>query len=173
MLHFLDAGRLARGEWEVRAGWVEVAPLVERVVAKLAPMLAGYPIQQRLEADRVWGDEEALFRVLELLLVNACRFSPPSSPIGVRVSGGEAKGWDLSVTDKGQGIPPKDLPHVFEPLWRADVQESGVSRGAGLGLAIVSELAERHGGRVSVTSSRGRGSTFRVWLPAAPVAAAG
>jgi signal transduction histidine kinase len=168
ILHFLDAGRLTRGEWEVRAGWVDVAPLLDRVAAKLDPMLAGYALQRRVDADRVWADEEALFRVIELLLVNACRFSPPSSPIGVRVSGGGTAGWDVAVTDKGQGIPPKDLPHVFEPLWRADVQETGVSRGAGLGLAIVKELADRHGGRVGVTSARGRGSTFRMWLPPAP-----
>jgi signal transduction histidine kinase len=75
------------------------------------------------------------------------------------------------VTDRGQGIPPKDLPHVFEPLWRADVQESGVSRGAGLGLAIVSELAQRHGGTVAVRSTRGKGSTFRMTLPPPPTEA--
>jgi len=72
------------------------------------------------------------------------------------------------VADQGQGISPGDLPKVFDRLWRADVAESGVSRGAGLGLAIVKELAERHGGRVKVTSTRGRGSTFRVSLPAPP-----
>jgi signal transduction histidine kinase len=145
-----------------------VSTVLDKVATKLDPMLAGYALQRRIEADRVWADEEAVFRMIELLLVNACRFSPPSSPIGVRVAGTEQAGWEVSVVDKGQGIPPKDLPHVFEPLWRADVQESGVSRGAGLGLSIVSELAERHGGKVSVTSARGRGSTFRVSLPPPP-----
>lgn len=172
VLHFLDAGRLARGEWELRPGWVDAAAMVQQVVAKLGPVLAGYDVQPRIEVEQVWGDEEALGRALELLLVNACRFSPPASAIGVRVTGG-AGGYEISVADRGQGISPRDLPHVFEPLWRSDVQESGVSRGAGLGLAIVKELAERHGGRASVTSVRQRGSTFRITLPAAPQGSGG
>ena len=71
----------------------------------------------------------------------------------------------LSVTDQGQGIPPHQLPHVFEAFWRADVADTGVSRGAGLGLSIVRELAELHGGEASARSVKGRGSTFEVRLP--------
>jgi signal transduction histidine kinase len=168
ILHFLDAGRLARGEWEMRPGWVEVGPLVDGVATKLAPVLAGFDLQRRLEVDRVWGDEEALFRALELLLVNACRFSPPATPIIVKASSTPDGGWELAVVDRGQGIGPQELAHVFEPLWRADVQDTGVSRGAGLGLAIVKELADRHGGSATVTSTRQRGSTFRFILPPAP-----
>ncbi|MEO5679836.1 MAG: sensor histidine kinase, partial [Acidimicrobiales bacterium] len=100
--------------------------------------------------------------------VNACRFSPPAGSISVRVAGSTATGWEVSVADRGQGISPSDLPKVFDRLWRADVQETGVSRGAGLGLAIVRELAERHGGTATATSAKGRGSTFRVSLPPPP-----
>ena len=168
VLHFLDAGRLSRGGWEVRPKVVKVAPLLDRVTAKLEPVLAGHEVHRRLEDQEVWADPEALARVLELLLVNACRFSPPAGPITVRFAGSRATGWDISVADQGQGISPGDLPMVFDRLWRADVAETGVSRGAGLGLAIVKELAERHGGTVRATSVKGRGSTFRIQLPAPP-----
>ncbi len=168
VLHFLDAGRLAKDGWEVRPALVEVGPLVDAVLAKLDPVLAGHEVSRRLDAAQVWADPVALGRVLELLLVNACRFSPPAGSIGVRLTGSMADGWELSVADRGQGISPADLPKIFDRLWRADVQETGVSRGAGLGLAIVKELAERHGGTATATSARGRGSTFRVTLPARP-----
>jgi signal transduction histidine kinase len=168
VLHFLDAGRLSRGGWEVRAALVEVEPLVDAVLAKLDPVLAGHEVSCRLDAAQVWADPVALGRVLELLLVNACRFSPPAGSIGVRVSGSMADGWEVSVADRGQGISPADLPKIFDRLWRADVQETGVSRGAGLGLAIVKELAERHGGTATASSAKGRGSTFRISLPAPP-----
>jgi signal transduction histidine kinase len=71
----------------------------------------------------------------------------------------------ISVTDQGQGIAAKHLPHIFEPFYRADVSETGVSRGAGLGLFIVKELAERHGGSTRVSSTPGRGTTISVELP--------
>ncbi len=168
VLHFLDAGRLSKGGWQVHPALVEVAPLVEAVLAKLNPVLAGHEVGCHLPAATVWADPEALSRVLELLLVNACRFSPPAAPISVRVTGSTAQGWALTVSDRGHGISPADLPRIFDRLWRGDVQETGVSRGAGLGLAIVKELAERHGGTVSASSAKDRGSTFRVSLPAPP-----
>jgi two-component system sensor histidine kinase BaeS len=168
VLHFLDAGRLSKGGWEVRPKVVKVEPLLDQVMAKLEPILAGHAVQRRIEDEEVWADPEALARVIELLLVNACRFSPPAGPITVRVAGSRVTGWEISVADRGQGISPSDLPKVFDRLWRADVAETGVSRGAGLGLAIVKELAERHGGTATAASTKGRGSTFRIGLPAPP-----
>jgi signal transduction histidine kinase len=165
VLHFLDAGRLSKGGWQVRPQPVQIGPLLDKVLAKLEPILAGHDVQRRLECDTVWADPEALSRSIELLLVNACRFSPPAGSISIRAAGSPEIGWEISVADRGQGINPNDLPKVFDRLWRADVAETGVSRGAGLGLAIVKELAERHGGTVSATSTKGRGSTFRISLP--------
>ena len=146
----------------------KVEPLLDQVAAKLEPILAGHDVQRRLEDQEVWADPEALARVIELLLVNACRFSPPAGPIALRVAGSRVTGWEVLVSDRGQGISPSDLPKVFDRLWRADVAETGVSRGAGLGLAIVKELTERHGGTVTASSTKGRGSTFRVNLPPPP-----
>ena len=167
VLHFIDAARVARGEVMVEHEWVELAPLVRRVQSKLESALGGRNVQVNLVAERAWGDPEAVARIVELLLANAARFSPLGS--GITVGSRERPGVTLiSVTDQGQGIPQKHLVKVFEPFWRADVSETGVSRGAGLGLYIVKELAERQGGTVRVTSTQGRGSTFSVELPHPP-----
>lgn len=164
VLHFLDAGRLRRGEWTLQREDVELAPLVQQVMSKLDGVLAGREVQVHQTVDDAWVDREAVGRIMELLLVNAARFSPIASLIVLELQELQG-GLELTVVDRGQGIPSKDLPHVFEPLWRGDVSETGVSRGAGLGLSIVKELAELHGGRVAATSTKGRGSSFKVWLP--------
>jgi signal transduction histidine kinase len=164
VLHFIDAARLARGEVEVEQEWIELAPVVARVRSKLESALGGRNVQVGLTAERAWGDPEAVARIIELLLANAARFSPLGT--GITVASRQQPGTTIiSVTDQGQGIAQKHLAQLFEPFWRADVAETGVSRGAGLGLFIVKELAERHGGTIRVTSTQGRGSTFSVELP--------
>ncbi|MEY2476408.1 MAG: hypothetical protein QOG87_1723 [Actinomycetota bacterium] len=164
VLHFIDAARVARGEVDIAGEWVELTPVVARVRSKLESALGGRNVQASLDAERVWGDPEGVARMVELLLANAARFTPLGS--GITVGARKQPGSTLiSVTDQGQGIAAKHLPHVFEPFYRADVSETGVSRGAGLGLFIVKELAERHGGAVRVSSTQGRGSTFSVELP--------
>jgi signal transduction histidine kinase len=72
----------------------------------------------------------------------------------------------LEVADTGVGIAPEDLPHVFERFWRGEKSRSRATGGAGIGLAIVRELARAHEGSVEVDSSPGRGACFRVRLPA-------
>jgi signal transduction histidine kinase len=164
LLHFIDAARIERGEVALRRQEVELAPVIEEVRSKLSSVLAGYDLQVKLETPTAWCDREEVGRILELLIGNAARFSPLASRIVVR-SRNHVDASVLTVTDQGQGIPAHHLPHLFEPFWRADVTETGVSRGAGLGLSIVRDLARLHGGDVSVRSVKGRGSTFEVRLP--------
>ncbi|MBV9664943.1 MAG: HAMP domain-containing histidine kinase [Actinobacteria bacterium] len=164
ILHFIDAARIERGEVILTCTEVELAPVVEEMRTKLASVIAGYDLQVKLEAPTAWCDRESVGRILELLVANATRFSPLASRIVVR-SRAHTDATVLTVTDQGQGIAAGHLAHVFEPFWRADVAETGVSRGAGLGLSIVRSLAEMHGGEVSVRSVKGRGSTFEVRLP--------
>ncbi len=107
------------------------------------------------------GDESALRRALSNLVANAVRLAPTGSTITIGVaSAGECA--TLTVTDEGPGIARADLESVFQRFWRG--VDSGT--GSGLGLSIVRQIAERHGGSATVESEPGRGSTFTLKLPA-------
>jgi two-component system sensor histidine kinase BaeS len=71
----------------------------------------------------------------------------------------------VSVSDTGVGIAPEDLPHIFDRFWRVDRARTRAAGGSGLGLSIAQSIAEAHGGRISVESEPGKGSTFEVLLP--------
>ncbi|MFO7986481.1 MAG: ATP-binding protein [Desulfatiglandaceae bacterium] len=98
------------------------------------------------------------------LLDNALKYSPEGSTIRVRVSQDNAE-IRIAVCDQGCGIGKKQLPRVFERFYRVDKARSRQLGGTGLGLAIVKHIAEVHGGRVSVESTLGKGSTFTIHLP--------
>ena len=127
---------------------------------------------QRLElqmdpaAGRVNADERLLRQMLVNLLENAIKFTPQGGEITLAVAGlAEAQELRLSVTDTGIGIAAADQPHLFQPFVQLDARLSRQYQGAGLGLALVLALAELHGGRVTVESVVGQGSTFTLILP--------
>jgi len=114
-------------------------------------------------------DAGRLEQVLYNLLRNAVRHTPPGGIVAVAVSPA-AGGVQVQVQDTGAGIAPEDLPHIWERFYRAQATRAQDTAGAGLGLALVKELTEAMGGRVSVSSEAGMGSCFSVWLPyAGPV----
>jgi two-component system OmpR family sensor kinase len=114
----------------------------------------------------VTGDEDRLRQVLANLLSNALTHTPAGSPVVItlRDLGGRA---EVDVADRGPGLSPEVVQHVFEPFYRAnEARDRGDgSQGAGLGLAIVDAIAQAHGGSVSVRSVPGEGSTFCVVIP--------
>jgi signal transduction histidine kinase len=112
----------------------------------------------------VLGDVTHLRRVLDNLLGNALKFTPAGGRITVRLRQ-EGQNLVLEVADTGLGIPEDQLERIFERFYQVDGSMSRRFGGAGLGLALVKEIAEAHGGSVSVHSQPGEGSTFRVTLP--------
>jgi signal transduction histidine kinase len=116
----------------------------------------------RIDADRIE-------RVLNNLIGNAIKYSPQGGAITVQIAR-EDDGDDhwavLVVRDSGLGIPAADLPHVFERYYRA-TNVRGRIQGTGIGLASVRQIAEQHGGSVTVESAEDAGSTFTVRLPLA------
>jgi signal transduction histidine kinase len=112
------------------------------------------------------GDRNRLQQVLMNLLDNAVKYSPDGGAIVVRtaVDGDTVR---LEVEDHGLGIPAGDRERIFEKFDRGDPGRRPAAGGTGLGLYICRELVERMGGRISVTSTLGAGSTFSVELPAA------
>ena len=118
---------------------------------------------ERQEDLRVKGDADRLEQVLRNLVDNAIRYTPEGGTITLSLF--QNGDWALlKVADTGIGISPEHLPHIFDRFYRADKARSRASGGTGLGLAIVKGIVEQHGGRVTVTSEPGKGSTFTVWL---------
>lgn len=122
-------------------------------------------------APAVLADRQRLGQVLANLLRNALRYTPEGGLISITAAVADGK-VEVSVADTGLGIPPEDLPHVFERFYRGDPARERSAGGAGLGLAIVRELVEAMGGSVAVESAVGEGSCFRFTLPLAPPASA-
>lgn len=111
----------------------------------------------------VYADPSLLNTVLQNLLSNATKYSPEGSEIRVRLQR-DTDGVMLEVSDDGIGIPPHDQPHIFEPYYRGSNTEGVL--GSGLGLKVVYEIVARSGGQLDVESEQGKGTTFRIWLPA-------
>jgi two-component system phosphate regulon sensor histidine kinase PhoR len=112
------------------------------------------------------ADEGRLQEVMYNLLDNAVKYSEPGGRIVVRATQ-ESERACFSVSDNGLGIPPRDLPRIFERFYRADKSRQRERGGTGLGLAIVKHIAQLHGGSVEAESAPGRGTTVRVYLPLA------
>ncbi len=117
---------------------------------------------------RVHGQPSRLRQVVNNLVDNAIKFTPPGGDVTLRLSADRAAGRAiLSVTDTGEGISPDDLPHVFERFYRADRSRRRTDgpRGTGLGLSICQAIVQAHGGELTVQSALGKGSVFTVALP--------
>lgn len=147
----------------------DVAPIVQRMVDALAP-LAWKSGRVEVIAElppnlpRVCVDADRLEQMLANLLRNGVRHTPPGGIVAV-VASDDGDGLVLQVRDTGEGIAPKDLTHIWERFYRGTSSNRRDSAGAGLGLALVKELAEAMGGSVAVESEVGKGSCFTVRLP--------
>ncbi|MBI5567779.1 MAG: HAMP domain-containing protein [Chloroflexi bacterium] len=112
-------------------------------------------------------DPDRVQQTIGILIANALRHTPAdgSIKIALRRDAGQAI---IEVADSGVGIPPDDLPHIFERFYRADKSRSRESGGSGLGLAIAKSIVQAHGGTIGATSTVGQGSTVRFTLPLKP-----
>src|SRR5690242_13067166 len=169
----LDLSRIESGRWQPDPQRVDVRALAGDVWAVFSDRAGERRIQFTAAAGDVHhltADPDALRQVLTNLFDNALRHTPPGGRITVALEPA-AGGVTLAVTDTGSGIAPEHLPRIFERFYRADPGRSREEGGTGLGLAIVKHLVEAHGGRVEARSSLGRGTTIRIFFPAADVAA--
>ncbi|MBI3149520.1 MAG: PAS domain S-box protein [Betaproteobacteria bacterium] len=136
----------------------------EAVRAETAEGRRGDRVRLAMPEAPLWAalDEKLMRHVLGNLLANAHKYAPEATPIEFRLEAGEHE-LRFSVRDQGIGIPPEDLPHLFESFHRA--RNVGNIQGTGLGLAIVKKAIDRHGGRVEVQSELGVGTTFTISIP--------
>ncbi|HXV61746.1 MAG TPA: ATP-binding protein [Vicinamibacteria bacterium] len=161
----LTLARLDSGP--IESSPVELADVVVETAEQFRTIAETRGIELSLDAIEpalLEGDRSQLRRMVSNLLDNAIKYTEPDGRVRMAVEQNDGF-LRFSVTDTGRGIPHEDLPRIFERFYRADPSRSRRSGGAGLGLAIVARIVEYHGGRVTVQSELGRGSSFLVELP--------
>jgi len=158
------------GQLKLERRPVAPADLVDRALeaARAQAAAKGIALQADLSEDLplVDIDSQRIGQVLGNLLSNALTHTPSGGKIVIAARAKQLK-VEVSVSDTGEGIPPEDLPYVFERFYRADRSRSRATGGTGLGLSIAKQLVEAHGGRISAASQVGQGTTFTFTLPVA------
>ncbi|MGI8551058.1 MAG: sensor histidine kinase [Dehalococcoidia bacterium] len=162
----LDVSRINAGRFSITREPLMLTPLVQRVVelaqalepSRTIVLTAAEPLPE------IMADSGRLEQVLANLLDNAQKYSPPRTTIRVHLEA-EASALVITVQDAGIGIPEEDQQQIFAAFQRASNIDSRRLPGLGLGLHIVSEIVQAHGGSLTLHSSPGNGSTFRVCLP--------
>ena len=144
---------------------IELAPMVEEVLADLTPLAEARGIALESSGDaRLTGSDTLMYRLVFNLVENAIRYSRPDT--AVRVSACEEGGRVvLRIADGGPGIPKQFKESIFQPFFRVDSSRSREYGGVGLGLSLVWEIVALHGGTVEVEKSSGDGTVMRVELP--------
>lgn len=144
---------------------VDLCALVREAAADLEPLLATHQVQLEIpDQAEVMGHADQLRQVIFNLLDNARQYTPPGGRILVSIAA-EQDNARLSISDTGVGIPPAELPYVWERFRRVDHDRARHRGGAGLGLAIVKASVEAHGGHVTIRSRPGHGTTVVCILP--------
>jgi len=152
---------------EVERDPIDLAAVVRETVADFVAGAEAAGVELVADvAERlpVVGDPSALRRGLANLLSNAIRVSDPGGAVEVTAGHDAEQVW-MAVRDEGPGIADDDLQRVFQRFWRGDRSSAREDGRSGLGLAIVRQVAEGHGGQTTVRSTVGVGSTFTIWLP--------
>jgi PAS domain S-box-containing protein len=165
----LDMSSIISGKVRLEMRKVDLESVVEASVNAVRPAAEAKGVELKLSADppigAVRGDPNRLQQVFWNLLTNAVKFTPKAGRVAVKL-GRERSHLKVSVEDSGEGIDPAFLPYVFERFRQADASTSRRHGGLGIGLSIVKQLVELHGGRVAaVSKGNGSGSTFTVELP--------
>ncbi|HTV53553.1 MAG TPA: ATP-binding protein, partial [Terriglobia bacterium] len=152
---------------------VEIAGAIDAalVQAGLTASDSDIKVETRIEPilPPVIGDASALIRCLRNLLVNAIKYGGDSRWVRISARSGHSRRRpevEIVVEDRGIGIDPADLPHIFEPFYRGRSREVAHIRGTGLGLSLAKDIAESMEGCLSVKSAVGKGSCFTLRLPA-------
>jgi signal transduction histidine kinase len=186
----LDVSQILRGKLTLNFRLVNLNTTIRAALATVRSDAAAKSIQIHTSLDPtvppILADASRLQQVVTNLLSNAIKFTPTEGWVEVRLRTAEGKGrWadshsesspssltappsfaEITISDTGQGITPEFLPHVFDSFRQADATTTRKFGGLGLGLAIVRQIVELHGGQVFADSAgEGQGATFTVWLP--------
>jgi signal transduction histidine kinase/class 3 adenylate cyclase len=162
----LDLQRLDAGRMQPNFRPTDLVEFVGQIVESFSPYCEKKGLRVIAELSPcpdVYLDAEKFDKVVYNLLSNAMKFTPEGGSIFVKLLQSD-QNCILQVQDTGIGIAQEQLPHVFERFRQAEGSENRSYEGTGLGLALVKQLVEIHGGRVSLESQPGKGTTFTIWL---------
>ncbi|HWI15450.1 MAG TPA: ATP-binding protein [Burkholderiales bacterium] len=167
----LDVTRIRTGKITLRRQSVRLADVVAGAVEATRPLMEsrGHRLAVDVSPEPVWliGDEVRLVQVLANLLSNAAKYTSSDGRIAVTAAAQGSRAV-IRVEDSGVGIPAEVMPHIFDLFEQADSTLARTEGGLGIGLTIVKNLVEGHGGSIRVSSAAGRGTTAEVRLPRAP-----
>lgn len=147
---------------------VELSEVFAITLDELSPLIRKKDLTVSIENTpdiSLTGSRVMLYRVMSNLLENAAKYNREHGSISI-VTGRDDNGVTVKIEDTGIGIPEEALPHIFEPFYRVDQSRSRAVGGAGLGLPLVKDIVEKHGGEVTVKSAAGEGTTFILRFPA-------
>jgi PAS domain S-box-containing protein len=162
-----EFSELDAGPAKINPEPIDLHDLVEDLLTDLASLHGDVRLDNEVRVGMtVPADPVAIRRVLTNLLTNALSFSPPQGTVCVAANADE-DAVIVAVSDEGPGIPADELEHIFDEFWQGRNVDRHSQRGLGLGLSIVKQYVEAHGGRIWVETELGAGSTFRFSLPGA------
>ncbi|OGG16944.1 hypothetical protein A3D77_06075 [Candidatus Gottesmanbacteria bacterium RIFCSPHIGHO2_02_FULL_39_11] len=150
---------------------MNLSETIQMAVKKIKPLADNKSIKmvEKLQKVNLLADKYSLTDLLVILLDNAVKYSRANSTITITAK--KTDGWaKITVKDEGIGIPPSDMPHIFERFYRADSARSKSDQGGyGLGLSIAKQIVDMHKGAIQVSSHEGKGTTFCIRIPTANI----
>lgn len=140
--------------------------LINNILTELSPLLNEKKIDVdiNLDAKMIIGSPTLIYRSLFNLIENAIKYNHVNGRIKIK-SVADSDGTTISIADSGIGIPPEDLPYIFEPFYRVDKSRNRQIAGSGLGLALVKNMVEKHCGEIKVECHPVKGTIFTIYLP--------
>lgn len=170
--HLLDFRKLEMGGEKLNLLRGNIIEFTENILSQFRDAAARKGISMGMEADMESGtmmfDKDKMSKIINNILSNALKFTPSGGYINVRISSGGTGFMRLEISDSGIGIPEADLAHIFDRFYQSD--NAALTTGTGIGLSLVKQYAEMHGGKVSVSSEVNKGTTFCVEIPVEPAA---
>jgi PAS domain S-box-containing protein len=172
----VDSARIASGQLRIEARPVDLTPVIQSAVDTVHPVAESKGVEiwtdLDMQAGIITGDAERMQQIVWNLLSNAVKFTPKGGRVEAKLSRQDP--WvTMTVSDTGRGIKAADLPFIFDRFRQADSSTTRRTGGLGLGLSLVKNLVELHGGGITAESSgEGRGATFTVRLPVRAVSGA-
>jgi signal transduction histidine kinase len=162
----LDLSRHQQGRLSLSLNTIDLRVLTQQVVDEIEPTLNRHRLVLHLPDEAIWieGDMLRLEQVFQNLIQNAIKYSPQGGVVDITLHQTRSCA-EIAIRDQGIGIPSDSLPYLFTRFYRADNATSTQISGMGLGLFIVREIIHLHKGEVSVESTEGQGSCFRLKLP--------